>query len=220
MSVPSAAGSPNKKRSPNKKGFSTKGSSVASLQTSDADETGVLPQETSKQVADRVRLSGCVTLELRIMKDEVEEEDLFDDDEDEDERDGAHALDEDGGGGGGAAQQQQETEEEEDKNFGFGYKAVHRKDVPVPRTYLEMQTQFATAFPWHDETLVVERLNGKMVTPVDCKFEKGDVIVFREYVPTTRREKLKGKVRGLGKGWEEEEYAIQTKSFKLRTWQL
>jgi hypothetical protein len=213
-----------KKRSP-KKGFGKKGPSSTSSLTSggpegnDDDDDETLPQENAKQVADRLRSAGRVTLELRIAKDEVEA--LDDDDDEEEEEEGGdgeedeHEFDANSNRRDGVSSSSTAA-----SNFGFGYKAVHRKEVPVPRTYLELQSLFATAFPWHDETLVVERSDGRMVTPTDCKFVGGDVVVFREYVPTNRRDELKGKIKGLGKGWEEEEYKIQRKSFKLRTWQL
>ncbi|GMH95473.1 hypothetical protein TrVE_jg9149 [Triparma verrucosa] len=112
-----------------------------------------------------------------------------------------------------------EEEEEEEDRFGFGYKSIEQKTVPIPKNYMELQMAFASSWPRHDASLVCERLNGKSISPSETTFSPNEVIVFREYMSEVRRDKQEKKVRGMGKGWEEDVYEKELEGFKLRTWQ-
>ena len=107
----------------------------------------------------------------------------------------------------------------DDYDNGFGYKNILRKSVPIPKDYLQLQMAFADAFPWHDAALVCERANGKSIGPSETNFRRDEVIVFREYMPSMRKDVQYKRVMGLSKCWEEDVYEPELKKFYLRSWQ-
>mmetsp|Transcript_8863 Transcript_8863/g.10276 ORF Transcript_8863/g.10276 Transcript_8863/m.10276 type:complete len:156 (-) Transcript_8863:203-670(-) len=76
-----------------------------------------------------------------------------------------------------------------------------RKTVTMPSNYTDLQTRFSTAFPWHDNVVIVERECGSQVLPNESCFKAGEIIVFREY-----SEGGKFCVTGLPENWETQVY--------------
>lgn len=97
--------------------------------------------------------------------------------------------------------------------------AIERKQVPIPRSYIELQTAFADAFPRHDEALVCERTNGRTIMTSETSFARDEVVVFREFQPEIRKIRTRKKIQGLRKGWEEDVYQKEVDNFRLKTWQ-
>ncbi len=124
------------------------------------------------------------------------------------------------GENGEELREEKEEEEEEEDHYGFGYKEIERKKVPVPKNYMELQIAFANAWPRHNKSLICERPNGRTVNPKETNFKRDEVIVFREFMPELRMDKVHKKIQGLRKGWEEDVYQPQLKNFKINTWTL
>jgi hypothetical protein len=120
---------------------------------------------------------------------------------------------------------EEDQKDEEEDRWGFGYKSITRKTIPIPKTYIDLQMYFAAAFPKIETSLSVERLNGKMVDPREKgKFLKDEVIVFREYMPEFRvweqGNRGMNKKGAKAKNWEKEVYQKELDKFGIKSWQF
>jgi len=122
----------------------------------------------------------------------------------------------------GGEEEGDENGEEDDEvsENSFGYKNVTRKEVHLPKNYVELQMRFIQAFPKHDASVACERWDGRTINPKDTDFKEGEVIVFREFQPSTIAEEKQKSVRGHGHRWEEKDYKPALDKFELRTWDI
>jgi len=195
-----------------------------------------------------VQVDGTIVIELRMLLDEDSDDDFWEEDlaqveaakEEPKEKHSNNKKknESDSGSGSGsllssllfeAATEEGEegapSDDEDDamsseSDNSFGYKAIERREVQLPHSYMELQMRFISAFPKHDASLAVERFDGTTVKPTETKFVKNEIIVFREFQPMSIAEKKQKKVQGHKSRWEEEVYEQKLANFELKTWEI
>lgn len=80
---------------------------------------------------------------------------------------------------------------------------IERIEVPFPTTYTELQTSVALNFKL-DRLFICERENGERVLPYEKSFQENEVLIFREFQPSTLRLNLN--MKKVATTWERDSY--------------